>query len=264
MDGVPAPVVTNSQGYVSPFQCDPGVSAVLASFGSVTLPLIDQTAVLQAGAAAVAAQTAAEDAAELVGAPADLAIAAAVLAVDSATRNALDSVLGDGTIAGLVNNEDSATRRAITEHFGDAAVASRIGSGTATRAALDARYGTDTGVLTSGLAIVPQTKWTIAEYQLQRRYGHVYGTVTATYAGTAVNADTGGNFGDVNAFQLPEGWWPAFGYPEILVERTGVKQLFGRANPTGMVTATHAAIPSSPALEPGVMYKFHTNWMAAL
>ncbi|MDR2256968.1 MAG: hypothetical protein LBE25_13390 [Arthrobacter sp.] len=142
MDGVPGPVVTNSKGYVAPFQCDPGVTSVLVSFGSVTLPLIDQTAVLEAGAAAVAAQAAAEDAAELVGAPADLAIAAAVLAVDSATRNALDSVLGDGPIAGLVNNEDSATRRAITEHFGDAAMARLVAqTGSALNAAIKALAG---------------------------------------------------------------------------------------------------------------------------
>lgn len=113
MDGVPAPVVTNSQGYVSPFQCDPGVSAVLASFGSVTLPLIDQAAVLQAGAAAVAAQAAAEDAAELVGAPADLAIAAAVQALNTQTRAALNVLYGDAATAAMVNTDGAATRNAV-------------------------------------------------------------------------------------------------------------------------------------------------------
>lgn len=112
--GAPAPVITNSAGYVPQFQTDPGVTAVKVRFGAVELVLVDQIATLEAGKNAQDAAAAAVDAAGLVGAPADAAMAAAIQATDSDTHNALDAQYGDGPIAGLLNTDGSATNLAAT------------------------------------------------------------------------------------------------------------------------------------------------------
>ena len=92
LDGTPIDrLVSNSQGYVQPFQVQDGPPLIRVRIGSIAYVLLDMSLLGEASRAAQQAAQAAVDAANLVGAPADTAIATAVNAAGSATRAAMDA-----------------------------------------------------------------------------------------------------------------------------------------------------------------------------
>lgn len=129
MDDVPEPmaVVTNRYGYFEQFKVSDTVRRLRMRFGSLTLENTAWELIFESEASAEAAQYAAEAAAEnvlaaqqaaeraagLVGAPADLAIAAAINQEDSETRSALVTHFGDGAVAALAGDEGTALAAAL-------------------------------------------------------------------------------------------------------------------------------------------------------
>lgn len=117
LDGTPiAALVSNSQGYVPPFQVVDGPALVKLQVGPVTYTLLDQTRIGAATAAAETAARAAQDAAALVEAPADEVVAMLVEG-DSLTQGAGDTrwVTNDSAdtkVGGLLSNSASEARAA--------------------------------------------------------------------------------------------------------------------------------------------------------
>ncbi|GAA0200816.1 hypothetical protein [Glutamicibacter creatinolyticus] len=75
LDGTPIQaLVSNSQGYVQPFQIEDGPPLVRVRVGRISYDLVDLTMIGEASLAAQQAAQAAVDAANLVGAPADTVV----------------------------------------------------------------------------------------------------------------------------------------------------------------------------------------------
>ncbi|MFD2839323.1 hypothetical protein ACFSYH_01895 [Populibacterium corticicola] len=101
----------------------------------------------------------------------------------------------------------------------------------------------DTGWLTSGIAIAAQTGWSISSYRLKREGNRVHGVVVCERTGDDIVPNAAGNFTDSIAFSMPEGWRNGSGVTQqFAIVQTGVKTAFARADAnlsTGNVTVTH-------------------------
>lgn len=125
LNGTPiAALVSNSQGYVPPFQVVDGPALVKMQVGPVSFVIPDQTLGGATKEAAEAAAQAAQDAANLVEAPADEVVAALTGSPGSLTRAALSSafdrivpisVLEHGAQPGEATLNDAPIRAAIVD-----------------------------------------------------------------------------------------------------------------------------------------------------
>lgn len=104
----------------------------------------------------------------------------------------------------------------------------------------------DTGWVTSGVTITPQSGWTISSFNVRRVNNHVTGYVNLTRTGATITAGSDGNFADVPMFTMPSGWQnlgPQDKYFPVF--RAGVGTWWGRINHGGgSVNLTHGSYPS--------------------
>ncbi len=101
----------------------------------------------------------------------------------------------------------------------------------------------DTGWMTSGIAITDQAGWKVSSYRLKREGNRVHGVVVCERTGDDIVPSATGNFTDSIAFSMPVGWRNGSGVTQqFAIVQTGVKTAFARADAnlsTGNVTVTH-------------------------